>query len=313
MCPRHSTFTRVQRLSCGFAFIMSSMLVNIMFFGVHMSLVHEDLLYERIRIGLDDLIIGLQCALITVPINMLIVLIFRNAGPRDTILGERAAINYESRQSDVHAKGDFEDTAKDDDDDDDDDDSDDDDNYTSNNDKGWEIKDKDDDSDSDDESDVNVIPPVRLPSWFIYIGWALTISTCVLSSIIVLKYGLSYGYNRSVAWLASFVASATTNIGIMQPLKVAVIAVVMTFLFRSPVKPVTDFTYLIMYGRLLLYFIDTSYLVETEVLSCSNLGEGCLYPNKTNSFTGKIISKLGLGLHCIRLQSCKQGHCTLFI
>ena len=29
------------------------------------------------------------------------------------------------------------------------------------------------------------------------------------------------------------------------------------------------------------------------------------YPNKTNSFTGKIISKLGLGVYCIRLQSCQ--------
>ena len=29
------------------------------------------------------------------------------------------------------------------------------------------------------------------------------------------------------------------------------------------------------------------------------------YPNKTNSFTGKIISKLGLRVYCIRLQSCQ--------
>ena len=35
------------------------------------------------------------------------------------------------------------------------------------------------------------------------------------------------------------------------------------------------------------------------------------YPNKTNSFTGKIISKLGLGVYCIRLQSCQTW--TLYI
>ena len=273
------------------------MLVNIMFFGVHMSMVHEDLLYERIRIGLDDLFIGLQCALITVPINMLIVLIFRYVDTRDPILGVRPAISYETRRSstDEPAKGDFNDIVDDDDDDDDvddDDDNDDDDdddddddeddndndndeddddndndddddddednndndtNYTSNNDKGWDIDDKEDGSDID-ESDVGVTPPLRLPWWFIYIGWTLTISICVLSSFIVLMYGLSYGYNRSVSWLASFVASATTNIGVMQPLKVAAIAVVMTFLFRSPVKPVIDSTYLIMYGRFTTLF-----------------------------------------------------------
>ena len=262
-------------------------------------MVHEDLLYERIRIGLGDLFIGLQCALITVPINMLIVLIFRNAGPRDPVLGERVVINYETRRSpsDEH-KGDGDgddddddsddtdddtddhtddhtgdhtgdhpgddtddDTDDDDDDDTDDEDDNDDDDDTSNNDKGLDLGDKEDDSDSN-ELDVSVTPPVRLPWWFIYIGWTLTISICVLSSFIVLMYGLSYGYNRSVSWLASFVASATTNIGVIQPLKVAVIAVVMTFLLRSPVKPVIDFTYLINQGRLLLYFTHTIYLDE---------------------------------------------------
>ena len=242
-----------------------------------MSVVHEDLLYNSTRVGLDDLIIGLQCALITMPINMLIVLIFRKVGPRDTVLG---VINYETRRgsSDDDVTDGLDDTADDDDDDDDDDTSNDDDddsvvendNYTSNNDMGCELDDKEDYSDSD-ESDVGVTPPFRLPWWFIYIGWALTISIYVLSSFIVLKYGLSYGYNRSVAWLASFVASATTNIGIVQPLKVAAIAVVITFLFRSPVKPATDFTHLIMYGRSHLYFNDTIYFVETEVLRCGIL------------------------------------------
>ena len=35
------------------------------------------------------------------------------------------------------------------------------------------------------------------------------------------------------------------------------------------------------------------------------------YPNKTNRFTGKIVSKLGLGVYCIGLQSCQTW--TLYI
>ena len=40
------------------------------------------------------------------------------------------------------------------------------------------------------------------------------------------------------------------------------------------------------------------------------------YPNKTNTFTGKIISKLGLRVCCIGVylyNHDKHGHCTLFI
>ncbi|KAI0227879.1 Polycystic kidney disease and receptor for egg jelly-related protein, partial [Lamellibrachia satsuma] len=108
VCPRHTTFSRVQRLSCAFAFIMSSMLVNLMFYGVNVSIVHEDLLYYSTHLDLEKIVIGTQSALITVPVNVLIVLIFRSVSPRDETHDVRPGIdeNSDSYSSDESTSND---------------------------------------------------------------------------------------------------------------------------------------------------------------------------------------------------------------
>ena len=83
VCPRHSTFTRVQRLSCCFQFIMCAMLVNIMFYDIHMNQLQEDLLHEVFNFYLSHVIVGAQSALILFPISMLTAAIFRMASQHD--------------------------------------------------------------------------------------------------------------------------------------------------------------------------------------------------------------------------------------
>lgn len=240
VCPRHTTFSRVQRLSCAFAFIMSSMLVNLMFYGVNVSIVHEDLLYYSTHLDLEKIVIGTQSALITVPVNVLIVLIFRSVSPRDETHDVRPGIdeNSDSYSSDESTSNDVGSYI--------------DDNDTINNGTG-DVQ-SNDSSDSDDiESEVpvhvNKSKGLRLPWWCVYIGWALNISTCVVSSYVALMYGLSFGFHKSVAWLTSFIASTTQNIGVVQPLKVAIIASVVTFLFKTPVQPIADITHRVNIGR----------------------------------------------------------------
>ena len=78
-CPHHSIFTRVQRLSCGFAFVLLSMLANIMFYKVR-SPARDILIFSELTINLDTVVIGIQSAIIVFPINGLIILIFRKVG-----------------------------------------------------------------------------------------------------------------------------------------------------------------------------------------------------------------------------------------
>ena len=88
---------------------------------------------------------------------------------------------------------------------------------------------------------MNKPKPFILPWWCIYIGWALTISTyAVVSSYVVLMYGVTFGYNINLPWLPSVLAMITNNIGILQPLKVAVIVITMTFVLKTPVEPIAD-------------------------------------------------------------------------
>ena len=79
--PPLSNFTRVQRLSYAFAFITSSMLVNIMFYGTQNAF-QARLLVPVLNITMSDVLIGTETALICMPINMLIVAIFRMVTPR---------------------------------------------------------------------------------------------------------------------------------------------------------------------------------------------------------------------------------------
>ena len=235
VCPRHSTFTRAQRLSCGFAFVTSAMLANIMFYGTNLSQVHEDLLFDAIKLDLNQLIIGVQCAIMTFPLSMLTILIFRFARSNN----EKLNVSYGDNTSfDPISESTTSST----------DDSNSDNNSVSSDENDWTDTNSEL-SDSDERKTGRKDTSLRLPWWFIYIGWALAIGTSVMSSYVVLMYGLTFGLNKSVAWLLSFLASATHSFGVLQPLKVAVIVIIMTLIFKAPVGPVADITHSINIGR----------------------------------------------------------------
>ena len=89
-CPPHSTFTRMQRVSCAFAFIMTSMVVNIMFYGAGTDVYQSLQIVLEIEVDPVPLIIGTESALIAVPLNLLIVTIFRKVTPRRSIFSLRS-------------------------------------------------------------------------------------------------------------------------------------------------------------------------------------------------------------------------------
>ena len=242
-CPPHSIFTRVQRLSCAFAFIMSSMLTSIIFYKPMMSQVHEKLMYLHVSIKPDDYFIALESALITIPVNVFLVFVFRFVTPHKPMCYNLHSSSDNSDDSDSQSSENSSDNDESD----------------VNN-----SSDIDDHSNIDDidlqsiDSDISGKEPRQhvkkstsfsLPWWWIYIGWTLTIATCTVSSYIVVMFGLEYGNEKSITWLVSFLMSATANIAVVQPFKVAIIAIIFTFLFRSPVQPTNDATRLANLGQ----------------------------------------------------------------
>ncbi|XP_078068077.1 polycystin-1-like protein 2 [Mustelus asterias] len=86
--PPKSSFTRVQRVSCCFSLLLCTMLTNIMFWGTADNVTEEeDQLGKYSRtISWQELIIGIESALIIFPVNLVIVQVFRNTNPKPPVM-----------------------------------------------------------------------------------------------------------------------------------------------------------------------------------------------------------------------------------
>ncbi|XP_072403908.1 polycystin-1-like protein 2 [Chiloscyllium punctatum] len=82
--PPRSSFTRVQRVSCCFSLLLCTMLTNIMFWGTADNGTEQEEQLDDHIIGLREVIIGIESALIIFPVNLIIVQIFRNTHPKST-------------------------------------------------------------------------------------------------------------------------------------------------------------------------------------------------------------------------------------
>ncbi|CAH1247746.1 SELP [Branchiostoma lanceolatum] len=84
--PPVNHFSRVQRISCCLSLLMSFMSVNIMFYRGDRNFVPKPVTVGDTELELpfswDTFIIGLESSLIALPINVLIVVLFRYAGAR---------------------------------------------------------------------------------------------------------------------------------------------------------------------------------------------------------------------------------------
>jgi len=234
-CPQHSTFTRVQRLSCGFAIVTSSMLANIMFYKAN-SPAYDLLIFSELTINLRALIIGTQSAFIATPINALIMLIFRKV----SVNKGAYIVRYGGDPSNPPYA---------------------DDRYSSDNSSISDTTTEQSESDSSSHSSVYTYDDNRdisngstssnssisedsaktdafaLPWWFVWLAWTLTVATCLCSSFLVIAYGLSNTHYKNVAWTMSFFMSMLGHVGVIQPFKVAVLVMLGTLIFNQPVRP----------------------------------------------------------------------------
>ncbi|XP_043563449.1 polycystic kidney disease protein 1-like 2 [Chiloscyllium plagiosum] len=101
--PPRSLFTRVQRVSCCFSLLLGSMLTNIMFWGTSPDESAQAATLGNFSSFIQELMIGIESALIMFPINLGIVQIFRSIRhqPNKTNILENASIQKSA--STLHA------------------------------------------------------------------------------------------------------------------------------------------------------------------------------------------------------------------
>ncbi|XP_067134353.1 polycystin family receptor for egg jelly-like [Centruroides vittatus] len=75
-----------------------------------------------------------------------------------------------------------------------------------------------------------------LPPWFIYIAWFITLATSLIYTYFILLYGLTYGYERSMRWLASIFTSFFGSILVLQPGKAIIFAAFIAYLLAKKSK-----------------------------------------------------------------------------
>ncbi|XP_022107070.1 polycystic kidney disease protein 1-like 2 isoform X2 [Acanthaster planci] len=81
--PPRSSFTRLQRVACCFSLLLSSMLMNIMFYKVGEGEPDKTYNFGVMSLSVKTIVIATEASLLALPINLAIVQIFREARPRE--------------------------------------------------------------------------------------------------------------------------------------------------------------------------------------------------------------------------------------
>ncbi|XP_022250998.1 polycystic kidney disease protein 1-like 2 [Limulus polyphemus] len=79
--PPRSNFTRVQRTTCALSLVLITMLCNIMFYGINVYDIEDQLEIRNFNVSLSHIVIGLESSLIAFLLNVLIIILFRNVSP----------------------------------------------------------------------------------------------------------------------------------------------------------------------------------------------------------------------------------------
>ena len=169
--PPQSRFTRCQRLSCCLSILMTAMVANAMFyqFGEDEG---DTFKLGPLEVGWTQVIIGIQSSLVAIPVNVLLVLVFRNTKEQRT----------------------------------------------------------------EGSGDVVTKKKSCLPHFFVYVAWMLCLATAVTSATFTFLYSIQWGKSTSDKWLTSILVSFFEDIFLLQPLKVLLLASLISIIIRKVPK-----------------------------------------------------------------------------
>lgn len=246
--PPKSTFTRVQRLSCCLSLMLSTMLANLMFYQAGAD--DNSTASQSIHIGpfifsVKQIMIGVQSSFVVLPVNMIIVSIFRKLRPREDDSKSKKyeeieeETNFsnpeltETSNSKIETSGSVDSTsqvayiASTED-------------SRDNSEKkvfNWKtlvsIFKKDEDSDYERKKSKKKF---LFPYWCIYIAYVLVAVSSLTCGFFCMLYGFTFGKEKSEKWLTSMLVSFFQSVVVIQPFKVLVIAAFFALIIKDPNK-----------------------------------------------------------------------------
>lgn len=246
--PPKSTFTRVQRLSCCLSLMLSTMLANLMFYQAGAD--DNSTASQSIHIGpfifsVKQIMIGVQSSFVVLPVNMIIVSIFRKLRPREDDSKSKKyeeieeETNFsnpeltETSNSKIETSGSVDSTsqvayiASTED-------------SRDNSEKkvfNWKtlvsIFKKDEDSDYERKKSKKKF---LFPYWCIYIAYVLVAVSSLTCGFFCMLYGVTFGKEKSEKWLTSMLVSFFQSVVVIQPFKVLVIAAFFALIIKDPNK-----------------------------------------------------------------------------
>ena len=203
--PPASNFTRVQRLSCALCLLCCTMIASAMFYNVAGQGPSPFTLHiGSLVIDMKPFVIGLQSSVIIVPVNILLVQIFRNLRPKEE--KQKRAVEYKLEKEDYDKEDtithdEFEMVTE----------------YVV---EGVQIE--------------NQNPPKgKLPYFFIYIAYAICYLASAASIFFTLLYSIQWGKETSTEWVISMVTSFFQSVLLLQPIKVVIVAIVCALVLKS--------------------------------------------------------------------------------
>ncbi|KAH7936416.1 hypothetical protein HPB52_023401 [Rhipicephalus sanguineus] len=205
-----SNLTRRQRASVALLLVTTGMMVSLMFYGLDAD--EEEsfswlFLYTLLEIpARREVIIALQSTLLVTPFAFLVVFLFERSRPPAY------------RRKPAVPKVYVEDVVED-----------------------W-LHDADT---SVDSSKTGRVPRERLtsnaqqplfPTWISVFAWILCLCASMVASVLVVLYGLTYGYHRSLSWVRCNLINVLLGEFVVSPLKILCFSAVMACVLKAPIE-----------------------------------------------------------------------------
>ncbi|XP_031568597.1 polycystic kidney disease protein 1-like 2 [Actinia tenebrosa] len=211
--PVQSTFTRVQRLSCCLSLLFSTMLSNAMFFEIGGGAQDTTIKLGPIQLSWSLIIIGIQSSIVVMPVNVLLVTIFRKLAPKKQKSKEYKE-DAQREPSNVE-KG-----------------------LESEQDEKEEMEEHKDNTKEDSSNTKK--KTLLFPYWCIYIAYILCFISCVTCAFFTLLYGFTFGKEKSEKWLSVMAISFFQSVVVIQPFKVFLLGLFFALIIKDPNKEEED-------------------------------------------------------------------------
>ncbi|XP_066487737.1 polycystin family receptor for egg jelly-like [Tiliqua scincoides] len=202
------TFTRVQRLSCCLTILLCTLLLNIMFFS------NKEVIGPAQMRYMQSIYIGVVSALVIIPLQVCITWFFKYSKekPKPNKPGVTKPQTNVSFLSETPAKENNSGGPQ------------------TSEEKTEDLPDKDTDEDNKLLNKVLMffLQTPEFPWWFRYVAWFLVFTVSGLASIVIILYGLTYGYTTSIEWFIASLTSFCESVFLLQTLKMVLFSAMST-------------------------------------------------------------------------------------